>query len=1017
MAWKNIALAIGRRVLFVLMAVATLAVVAGWLFAPDLETARPEIETFLKQELELKELNLGELSWYWAGSLGVKADASSLANRDASVVVRDSRITVHLSTMELLSGRLTPSGIRFSGGTINLVIDADHQTGRPGIPALVTLDDTEIHWRYGEYSGHLEHFTLLLDTDDKLLQVRIPGARMVVHMGDQRLPKRVDTSFSNLEWLPEVWRGHFDGSMAGEASLKQQGSSRWSLDFALTSSEASPVVFSILDTGWKFDSLKGKLQLKNGAGEALFEQAVFESLELRSGESLIRAKAEWRAGKFMLSATSPHVDMPLIWNGLRPLDDDEAWHAWLASMHAGVASDATAAVSFAWAAPWQAVPAGSEWDSLQYQVTAHVEDADISLGIDQDAVIHTEADVELDQAGLKAIVVSTELPHAIGIAKGGLHISWDSLLLEISGTSEADAGRLHAWLDPDEAAQISWSAAAADTEFSIRWIPEEELPRSAILHLKPLTPWSLEIRDIPIVVSSGEVVWQLDAGIRFNELSWATSYLSGTGDLVAERGESGAWEIVSMQSNAEGQLSRLAGHFDLPIESAAGTLHTSLKFDGGWHGDIDLTQASWSNLLGTGKAEGDPFNITYQGKSGEKQGVPVFLMEQITCLDQLLRLRGDGELSAAGLRLNLKRLESASFSGGLAIFAPFGSDPWELDVNADYLNRSALPATLPRSTELDQKSWALRAELKEFVWDDAHIEGATVRLASALNSTGVLKAKVLQTGTLALNDVAALFSMPGEGKIDLRSFEARLDDLRLKLSAILTPGSQSGMLWKGFAELEGNFGNMMKRAELSSLFENGDMHLLFSGRGEFLREQPWWQGLDGRLRLRVDNGRLMKGGTLSKFLAAISIADLPALFFGSREDLTKPGLGYKRLQMEALLHGKNVEIHQLAMRSSAMDVAGKGSMDIEQAVIDLTFVVRPFQNLDALLSKVPLVRDMFGGAAHSFIRKAYRMHGPVADAEVRQISTSEAGLADPGMVEHLLNLPEQWFGEGDALAR
>ena len=129
-----------------------------------------------------------------------------------------------------------------------------------------------------------------------------------------------------------------------------------------------------------------------------------------------------------------------------------------------------------------------------------------------------------------------------------------------------------------------------------------------------------------------------------------------------------------------------------------------------------------------------------------------------------------------------------------------------------------------------------------------------------------------------------------------------------------------------------------------------------------------------------------------------------------------PGLGYKRLQMEAVLSGRHVQIHQLAMRSSAMDVAGQGSMDLERSDIDLTLVVRPFQNLDALLSKVPLIRDMFGGMAHSLIRKVYRMHGPIANAEVEQISTAEAGLSKPGLVENLLNLPETWFGKGDGAA-
>jgi len=1003
-----------RRVFFVLLSVSIIAGVAGWFFAPDLKAVRPEIEIFLKQELALEELTLGELSWYWAGTLGLKADASSFTNHDASITVHESRITVQLSIIELLSGRFTPLGIRLSGGAVGVVVDTDMDTAHREMPALVTLEDTKLSWHYGEYSGQLEHFTLMLDAEERSLHVRVPGAHVSVKMGEQEVPQLIEASFSNLNWMPEMWQKEFSGSVSGEASFRQVDSKRWGLDFMLTSSEQAPFSLLAFDSRWPFDSVKGELLFFKGTKKKLlFEQVLSKSLEWRLEKNLIRLKSEWKDGQLSLSATSPHVEMPLVWQGLRPLDDDEAWHEWLASMHHGVVSDARAELAMAWADPWKALPSKEDLDSIKYHVTGHIDDADISLGLGQDAVVHTEADVELDQLGLKAIVVSTELPHEIGVATGGLSISWDSLLLKITGSSEADAGKLHAWLDADEAAQIVWSSATAVTEFEIDWMPEEDLPRRATLKFKPLIAWRMVVKDIPLEVSSGEVEWQLNEGIRFRELSWSTPHLNGKTDLAAKRAGRESWKVVEMESRAEGRLSPLVKHFHLPVEAAGGMLYASLKFDGAWYGDIALKQASWSNLLGTKKAAGDPLNITYQGRSVEKQGKAVLLMEKIFCRDQLLRLRGSGELSASGLRLNLKRLESALFSGGLKVFAPFGAEPWELDINADYLNRNALPTTLPRTSELRQKPWALRAELKEFLWDDARIEGATIRLASAQNSTGVLKAKVIRTGALALNDVAAIFSMPGKGKVDLRSFEAGLNDLRLKLSATLTPRKERGMFWRGFATLEGNFGNMMKRAELSNLFESGDMHVLFSGQGEVLRDQPWWQGLAGRLRLRVDDGRIMKGGTLSKFLAAISLVDLPALFFGSREDLTKPGLGYKRLQMEAILHGKKVDIHQLALRSSAMDVAGQGDMNLEGAEIDLTLVARPFQNLDALLSKVPLLRDMFGGAANSLMRKVYRMHGPIADAEVEEISTFDAGLSDPGVIEHLLSLPEEWFGNGE----
>lgn len=730
---------------------------------------------------------------------------------------------------------------------------------------------------------------------------------------------------------------------------------------------------------------------------------------------MIHATGLWGDGKMQLFATSPHLEMPLVWNSLRPLGG-ESWHAWLASMQQGVASEARAEVEFMWAEPWQALPSESELDAMRYHLNAHVEEADIALGIHEDLLTRTEADVELDEKGLNAIVISTQLPHEIGSVSGGLHIPWKTLMLNITGHGEVDAGKAHGWVDQKAAELMQWSAAPANTRFSIQWMPEEEKPRKISINLKPMAPWSLEIKQVPVRITSGELGWTLGEGVQFSKLEWSTRHLNIKTDISATRDDTDQWQVLSLQAKAEGKLDILASYFLLPIESAGGHVRMALNFDGEWHGDIDLKDASWGNFLGMKKVEGEDFSIEYSGVNGIKQSRTVLLIKDIHCNNKLFRFRGNGDISEIGLRLKLDKIVTASFSGAIDIRAPFGPEPWELGVDAAYLNRNALPASLSRDSELSQKPWALRANLERFVWDDAEIRGASIKLASALNSVAVLKAASLRSGELSMNNLSSIFSLPGGGAVDLRSFEAELDGQHLKLSATLTPESKRGMHWRGFAELDGNFGNMTKKAELSNIFEDGDMYILFSGQGDIFSDQPWWQGLDGRFRMRVNDGRIQKGGTLSKFLAAISLVDLPALFFGSRDDLTKPGIGYKRLQMEATIDGKDVQVHKLAMRSSAMDIAGKGVMDIDSTYIDLTLVARPFQNLDALLSKVPIIRDMFGGAAHSLIRKVYRMHGPVADAEVEPISPEEAGLASPGVIEHLLKMPERWFGKGEPVA-
>ena len=1006
--WVPHVLAGCQRVLFLLSALVAVAVASAWLLVPDVKTLRPEIESFLKEELKLKEVKLGDLSWYWAGHFGIKADSSSFSSHDNGVTIKKSDVTVNISILDLLSGKIEPAGIHLNGGDIFVAVDYSGTPQSMPMPDLIALKDMNLKWEYRDQSGQLEHFTLSYERDDRHLLMRTPAMRLEMGFNSQFEPNEIEAGFSDLSWLPEQWRKYFVGPVTGKVKVRKQQKDEWRLVVSVDSDSSSDTRFSLNGASWPLEAFDAVAAVKTDASGMVVYQIESEKFEYRSGENLVRGTFLWRDGLLKLSAFSPHLEMPLIWRGLRPLGDS-SWHTWLSSMKRGIASDARAEVEVPWA-KWQALPTDIELEALHYHVNGHVIDTEIFLGAHDDFISQVEADIELDQNGLKAIVSSSTLPHDIGTAKGGLDIPWSSLVLNVNARGQVDAGKLHRWLDEEEAMELNWGAAQADASVSLQWMPTEEKPRQASITLKPQAPWSLEIKETPIRVDSGQVEWMFGDRLQFSKLLWATPFLNLKTEMNVSKDENGQWQVESMQAEANGELEKLTTYYLLPVKSAGGRITASLNYDEKWHGKIRMKDASWENFLGTKKGVDDALAIEYTGTNGIKGGKRVVLIDEIRCADDLLLLNGSGEVSQDDLRLSLNQIESQAFAGAIDILAPFGSDPWELNVNATYLNRNALPEVLSRNSDM-KKSWALRADLERFVWDEAEIMGVSIKLASALNSVAVMKAESLNSGELTLSNVISIFSMPGGGVIDLRSLEAEMEGLHLKLSATLLPGENGGTIWRGFAGLEGNFGHMMKRAELSNLFEDGTMHALFSGRGELFTENPWWQGLEGRLRMRVDQGRLMKGGTLSKFLSAISLADLPALFFGSREDLTKPGLSYKRLQVEATMQGKDVQVHKVAMRSSAMDLAGKGVMNMDDAHVDLTLVMRPFQNLDAILSKIPLIRDMFGGAAHSFLRKIYRMHGPIANATVDEISPEEAGLAAPGVFESLMTLPEKWFGK------
>ncbi len=994
--------------IFLFMALLILAGALAWMFVPDVKTLRPDIERFLKDELRFQQVELGELSWYWAGHFGIKAASSSFTSHDGSLAVHKSDITVNISVLDFISGKLVPAGVHLSGGNMDMLLDALPGSRNMPMPGSIALKEMQLRWRYGEFSGELERFSMSLDSDSRRAELHVPGSHLQIELSESWLPERLEVNFSDLSWLPDQWKGFLTESVSGVARMDHTSPSAWKVEAALKS-VGDRASLKLMNVEWLFDSLSCEFEVgsSENSKESLFISV--KSMEYIYGKSQVRATGGWQNGQLKVAASSPHLAMPLIWQALRPLGGKE-WHAWLASMKRGVASDARAELQMAWQDPWSTAPGKHELASLQFHVNGHLSDADISLGVYDDLITNTEADIELDQNGLKAIVASTVLPHEVGKVSGGVQIPWQSLEIDVHGDGQVDAGKLHAWIDESKATELKWGTAPAETSFIVRWIPEEEEPRYASIELRPQAAWALQLNEVPLKVESGEIKWVFKEEVRLKKLLWSTPHLNVKTDMTALKDDLKKWHIVDMRSEADGGLGNLASYFLLPIEAAQGKISMTLAFDQKWKGRIDLKKAAWKNFLGMKKSLDEPLSIDYIGVVGTKMGMPSLIIEKIHCNDSLLSLQGSGEVSENGLRLELEKMKTELFDGAIHILAPFGTDPWELDVDAAYLNRDALPLTVARSPDTTRKPWALRAKLKRFVWDNAEIHNASINLASARNSVAVLKAESLNNGELSLHALLAIFSMPGDGVIDLRSFEAGLDSLHLKLSAMLAEEDR-GVRWRGFAELSGNFGDMVNRADLSNIFRDGEMRLLFSGQGDLFSDQPWWQGLDGRLRMRVDKGRILKGGTLSKFLAAISIVDLPGLVFGGRDDLTKPGLGYERLQMEAIMHDNHVEVHKLAMRASAMDVAGQGDMNLENSHMDLTLVMRPFQNMDALLSKVPLIRDIFGGAAHSFMRRVYHVYGPVSDAKVDQVSPEEAGLASSGMVELFLNLPRKWFGD------
>ncbi|GAV19604.1 hypothetical protein MMIC_P0552 [Mariprofundus micogutta] len=1002
------ALASCRRVFLLLLLAITVA--GSWVYwqSPTLDSLRPSIEQYLAQNLELKKVQLGGLSWYWAGHLWLRSDKLDFINSQEDVAFHDGGVAVRLPLSSLLTGAIQPDRIRLNGGTLNLRHNAESSAPIPA--EQIILEDVTLNWSYKEMHGSLPGLRLTLDGDSSKLDAVSSVLSLHAQLDSDGLPKQLTMSCSHINWLPEKMRQQMQGSP--RINIKLQRTSQHDWHILASAQSAQPVtLFPETIYAYSLNRIETEMNIRMKQLEPIqLEQVDISKVFWALGDNSISANGKWHEGRLTASATSDQLAMPLIWSWLRPLGD-EAWQNWLSMMQAGSAKQIKGQLSLTWQNPLSSLPTSDAWKNMQYQLAAEIEQTDIALGLSEDFLLQTHASVKLNQSGLNADIIDAELPRQLGHSTGSLYIPWQTLELHVSGQSDVDVASLLRWFGPSHISDWQWGQAKASSTFELIWDPSQPEPAQATATLNPIGDWNVSIHDAALKLSTGSAQWDQQHGLNISGMHFQSEHMQGTLSLSTAAGADGNWRITEMDAKGESDFSAVAAHFQLPVSDADGTIKTELHFDKTWSGHIDMTAAGWQHLLGSSKDAGEAYRINFAGDVELNEAIPTIHMTKLESEGAALLIHsGIVKINRDAFSLYLNDLHTPSFSGSLDIRIPFADTPWSLSTKVRYLNRNALPEALDHPDQLIEQSWILTADIERFDWNDAQMNGVSIKLASAKNSLGRLKAKKISTAQLNITDVDAIFSLPGKGTVDLRKLSAHVEKQTLTMSATLTPESEGGMHWRGFAELGGDFGHLMKFGDLSKRFSNGDGHLLFSGQGIILKNQPWWQGIDGRLRLRVDDGRILEGGTLTTLLAAFNLTELYKLLLGQRKDLSGPGIMYERLQMEAIMQNQNIQIRNVALRSSAFDLVGQGTMDINQANIDLYLVAQPLQNLDALLAKIPLLRDLLGGKSHSLMRKIYHMHGPFTDAQVEAVSAEDAGLASPGIVERLFNLPTEWFG-------
>ncbi len=995
------------RIALMLGIIFVFAVVALVAYGPDLSFTRAHIATKIKQAVHANAVQISDVKLVWQA--GPAIDVGRVDLDAASFSVHGSHAFATFNIFDLFMLRTVPE-LTLTGGEFIVNLDAKQDQASEPVNMITKLEDVNITWILHDEQQSIKHVNVLVAPFAEYISFKADGVRFSASMDKQQLPQHIKLQASNFSGLPKSWQAYVSGLNHVDFLADMTSEQTWDWQLQTDATQGLIAVDKVhFRLPFQHLNLQGNVDLNVDEGMEL--QALnIDQFKWKDGDNFGDFKIKWSNDVMHVDALDGSISMPLLWSWLWMLGDDE-WHDWLNSMHDGRIRDVRATLDLDWVDPLHSAPTYDNLIAMTYHVEAQGSDVDIALGLAGDFLYGLEGRVLVDENHLQADVSRAVLQDGIATGQGKYRIGWDTLIMQIQATGKGDVGRLHTWLDADSAKGLHWGESPARADINMVWDAHKTEPDTTIVVLKPHQgQWHLNYNHIPIAVAGGTATWDFQKGLMLEHMPVELPWFKGDFSMFLDKYKD--WSPQTITLDATAPLAALTQAFVLPITNPTGLTKFHLNYEqGAWRGKLDLSENDWDNFAGYDKEGAEELIVPFQGKPLGKGLLPIHIDEVSSKHEDGFSFDASILIDSDTLNFKFKDVNTPAFRGDFTLSMPLDNKlAWALDVDSTFMDKPVLTSYLKERGGADAftRPWSVHAKLAWVEWEKSYAQNVQLNFSSGKQSIGDVSAEYLISGETNLQNAKASFTLNGQGNYNLHLLEAYGAGQKLQASGSVQVQKDGTLKWQGLALMGGEFGTLMEQAELDKLFQEGDMSAVFLGHGEFKEGEPWWRKMKGSFKLKVNDGRILEGGTLTHLLAAISLVDLPKYLIFDRGDVVGVGLKYDKLQVEGLFNGNLLNIDNLAFLSSALDAGGKGTVDLAKGDLDIIMVARPWQNIEVFVSKIPLLGSILTGKDASVLRKVYRIHGPASDALVDEVDPESVGLPSNGYLEDLFT-PSKWF--------
>ncbi|MDX8376896.1 MAG: hypothetical protein R8L53_02610, partial [Mariprofundales bacterium] len=724
-----------------------ISLIVAWAFwnIPDAASFQDEMQRVLQYELQLGKLEVSPLYWQWSLQPSLMAKKLSFSSLDGRINMQDAILHARISLTGLLFGRLTPADVHIEAGHLYVKLDDPKNTNsslntsssddavtvaKTGLPLLASLPPfrlhvlhTDIDWEYAGMYGQLRQVNVDMNADIRRLSIASSAIDAYVIWDDKQEMQMLRLNLHNAALLPDKWQDFIQlrklDSLAGELQAIKRKNNSWNTNLSLWTTDGSQAKIKVIDQYSKkttellaFQRIETNAILSvdpnNGSLADIYCTTLHYENNYKNKKYQVDGKLHWD-GQILHASVSRGV-FPLypVWNWLRPIDDTNEWHTWLAAMKSGFGKNITGYLHLPWS-NLQQTPDVKAWQAAKFMVNANVYAADIALDDVGTLLTDVSGKLHLDTYSLYAKIDKAILPDGVGTLHQGILAidNWNTLPLDISGKAEVDLERLRRWLKiPRTNKKLILHKAPVKGDFSLLWMADEVMPRSGSAVLHPQGRWQATIDGQALHLSDGRLLWEHNKHVLIEDMYANTSLISAVVNVRAipdldgekDHGASGeAWEIASINLQAKGDFTTLAQKFQLPLRNPKGIWHANIQGDEQhWLATIDATDASWQRLLGSEKQAGIDYKLNASIDNDNDNEKTEW---RISSIMQPLRLSAIGRQKNNGNHhIKINDVYSQGFIGDLAIELPVQTNKankankaLNIKLYAKYLGDSMLP--------------------------------------------------------------------------------------------------------------------------------------------------------------------------------------------------------------------------------------------------------------------------------------------------------------------------------------